>query len=364
MENVYHVGMDVHKETVELSIFRNWDNKPLFEKRVPNCMEKILPILERLERDGRVTSCYEAGCMGFTLQRDLARMGIACQVVAPGKLPRRPTDRVKTDRRDARNLARLMRAGEAPAIHVPDEEDESVRDYLRARDDLQGDVKRAKQRLLKFLLRLGHRYETPRHWTQRHRAWLKSIQFTHETQKETFNVYYARVIDLEGRLCDMDRRIEEMARSERYRSMVDRLRCLRGVDYLTSMAFICEIGDFRRFPSAESFMAYLGLVPGEHSSGEKRHQGGITKSGNSHLRRLLIESGWHYRHQPVPGKRLRSRRAGQAPEIIAYADRAARRLNKKFTRLVFKGKPRQVAVTAVARELAGFIWGLMTDSIA
>jgi len=364
METVYHVGMDVHKETVELSVFRNWEEEPLFEKRIPNRMEKIMPIFERLDRDGRIKCCYEAGCMGFTLQRQLDRAGIFCQVIAPGKLPRRPTDRIKTDRRDARNLARLMRAGEAPAIHVPDEEDESVRDYLRARDDLQGDLKRAKQRLLKFLLRLGHSYESQSYWTLKHRAWLKSIHFTHVMQKETFDTYYAHVVDIEERLRDMDRRIEEIARSQRYRSRVDRLRCLRGVDYLTAMAFICEICDFRRFPSAESFMAYLGLVPGEHSSGEKRHQRSITKAGNSHLRRLLVESSWHYRYTAVPGKRLRSRQAGQEPEVIAYSDRASRRLQKKFSRLTSKGKTGQVAVTAVARELSGFIWGLMTDSIA
>lgn len=363
METIYHVGMDVHKETIEISVFRNWDEEPFFEKRIPNSLEKIMPIIERLKQDGSVEACYEAGCLGFTLHRQLVQTGTICRVIAPGKLPRRPTDRIKTDRRDARNLARLMRAGEAPAIYVPDDEDESVRDYLRARDDLQGDLKRAKQRLLKFLLRLGHRYEAHRYWTQKHREWLKGIQFTHAMQKETFNIYYARVLDLEGRLHDVDRRIEEAARLPRYRSQVDRLRCLHGVDYLTAMAFVCEICDFRRFPRAESFMAYLGLVPGEHSSGEKRNQRGITKSGNSHLRRLLIESSWHYRYTAVPGKRLRSRRDGQAPEVIAYADRASRRLQKKFSRLTFKGKPGPVAVTAVARELAGFIWGLMTDSI-
>lgn len=363
MENVYHVGMDVHKETVEISVFRNWEIEPLFEKRIPNTMEKITSIIRRLEKDGRVEACYEAGCMGFTLQRHLTQAGTPCRVIAPGKLPRRPTDRVKTDRRDARNLARLMRAGEAEAIHVPDAGDEVARDYIRARDDIQGDLKRSKQRLMKYLLRGGYRYDTNRYWTQKHRTWLKSLQFTDKLQKETFDVYYARIVELEEVLRSMNRSIEEIARSERYRSRVDRLRCFRGVDYLTAMAFICEVGDFRRFQSAESFMAYLGLVPGEHSSGEKRHRTGITKSGNAYLRRLLVESGWHFRYTAVPGKGLRSRRAGQDPEVIAYADRAARRLEKKFSRLVFKGKPGQVGVTAVARELAGFIWGMMTDSI-
>jgi transposase len=364
MENVYHVGLDVHKETVEMSVFYNWNQEPEFEKRMNNDQGKIISQLKKLQKNGRVAVCYEAGCMGFVLKRALDEAGIDCHVVSPGKLPRKPTDKIKTDRRDARNLAKLHRAGETEAIYIPTDEDEATRDYIRARDDIKLDLKRAKQQLLKFLLRYGYRYETNRYWTGKHRKWMKGITFLHLMHKETFETYYTRILELEERLVFMEARITEIAQTERYRESVNHLRCFKGIDYLIALALVCEVGDFRRFPDAGSFMAYLGLVPREHSSGEKRRQGGITKSGNGHIRRLLIESSWHYRYQSPPGKRLTSRRVGQNIEVIAYADKGMRRLQKKFSKLLFKGKSKNATVTAVARELAGFIWGVMNNKIA
>jgi len=364
MGTVYHVGLDVHKETIEVSVFRNWNQQPEYEKRVRNDHKTIIKQLKKLQKDGHVETCYEAGCMGFTLKRALEESGISCRIVSPGKLPRKPTDRIKTDRRDARNLARALRAGEAEGIYVPSQEDEATRDYIRARDDVKLELKRAKQQLLKFLLRLGHCYETNRYWTGKHKRWMKSIVFSQPIHTETFETYYARILELEERIVLMGGRIVEIASSDRYKEPVNMLRCFKGIDYLTALAFVCEVGDFRRFPTAESFMAYLGLVPREHSSGEKRRQGGITKSGNGHLRRLLIESSQHYCYPSAPSRRLTLRRVGQKAEIIAYADKAMRRLQKKHYKLVRRGKSRNLAVTAVSRELAGFIWGLMNNKIA
>jgi transposase len=363
MENVYYVGMDVHKETVQISIFRDFDREPEFEIQLENNEKKILELLEKYQNKGVVRACYEAGCMGFTLKRFLEASHLECHVIAPGKIPRKPGDRIKTDRRDARNLAKLLRTKEAVIIHVPTVDDEATRDYIRARDDAKLELKRIKQQILKFFLRLGYTYDGIRYWTARHRKWMKEITFAHPVHKETFESYYIRLGELEEHLFHMEGRIVELSQSERYKEKVDKLRCFKGVDYLIALAITCEIGDFRRFRDAGSFMAYLGLVPREHSSGEKRWQGGITKTGNTHLRRLLIEASWHYRYQQAPSRRLSLRRTGQKTEVIAYADKALRRLQKKFIKMVFRGKSKKVAVTAVAREFSGFIWGMMTETL-
>ena len=364
MENVYHVGLDVHKETVEMSVFRNWDQEPEFEKRMSNDHRKIISYVKKLQQRGQVSVCYEAGCMGFTLKRAFDEAGIESRIISPGKMPRKPGERIKTDRRDARNLAKLLRSGEADAIYIPTAEDEAARDYLRARDDIKRELKRAKQQLLTFFLRHEFHYEINRYWTGKHRQWMKSLVFSQPMHQETFDLYYVRIVELEERLVLIDERIVAIAQSERFREKVHVLRCFKGIDYLTALSFVCEVGDFRRFPNASSFMAYLGLIPRETSSGEKRRLGGITKSGNSHLRCLIVESSWHYRYSSRPYRRLTLRRIGQKHEVIAYADKAMRRLQKKFAKLIHKGKSSNCAVIAVSRELAGFIWGVMNNKIA
>jgi len=359
MVRLYYVGMDVHKETIDVLIFRDPGRQPYLERRIPNREQTVRKLFGKLLSHGSVIACYEAGCMGFELQRLLEGMGITSIVTAPGKVPRRTTDRVKTDRRDARRLAEQLRAGTLEAIHIPSREDEAVRDYLRAREDVRGEQVKAKQRLQKYLLRHGYVYESVRYWTLRHDRWLRGLEFDKPLLKETFDQYYYRIQELREQLRCMDKRIEEIALSEEYACRVKKLRCLKGIDYMTALSIVCEVGDFKRFGHAESFMSFLGLVPQERSSGEKRRQGGITKSGNTHIRKLLIESSWHYRYKSLPSKRLTERRRGQPSEIIAYADRAMRRLQGKYFHLLLKGKRPQVAVTAVARELAGFVWGLM-----
>ncbi len=262
----------------------------------------------------------------------------------------------KTYRRDARDLAQQLRAETLEAIHIPSREDEAARDYLRAREDVRLELKKTKQRLHRFLLRHGYVYDSTRYWTLRHDRWLRSLGFDRLMLKETFDEYYFMMKGLTEKLRLMEKRIEEIALSEAYAERVQRLRCLKGIDYLTAVSIVSEVGDFRRFWNAEAFMAYLRVVPREFSSGHKRRQGGITKTGNTRLRNLLIESSWHYRYKSAPSKRLTERREGQSAEIIAYADKAMGRLQGKFFRLILKGKTPQAAVTAVARELAGFVW--------
>jgi transposase len=291
-------------------------------------------------------------------------MGVEVVVAAPGKLPRKSSERIKTDQRDARTLAIYLRNGDIEAIHIPTVDNEVARDYPRAREDVRLDLVRTKQRLQKFLLRHGYVYESNRYWTGRHDKWLHALEFSTPLMRETFDEYYYGIKWLEERLRMMDKRIEEIAVSEPYVACVNKLRYFKGVDYPTALSILCEVGDFRRFRSAEAFMAFLGLVPGEYSSGSRRRQGGITKSENTHLRKLLIEASWHYRYKSAPGKRLAERRYGQPVELIAYADRAMRRLQGKFFKLVLRGKSSQTAVTAVPWELAGFIWGMMVGQTA
>jgi len=364
METVFYVGMDVHKDSIQVAVLKDGCARCEVEQRLPYDFKKVRKLFSSLQRKGTVLAAYEAGSMGFDLARLLSEMTIQCIVAAPGKIARKPGDRVKTDRRDALMIARLLRSTELEAVHVPTREDEAVRDYLRARADLKLDNTRSKQRLSKFLLRHGYLYEGS-FWTLRHMEWMKSIEFSLPMLADTFARYLETLLTQKERLRGMDTQIETLATGARYSEGVARLRCLKGIDYLTALSLICEVGDFRRFERAQQFMGFLGIVPGERSSGPKRRQGGITKAGNVHLRKLLVEASWHYRYHSCASKSLIERRAGQKPEVIAYAERARERLQNKFSRLVHgKFKKSQVAVTAVARELAGFVWGLMVGKVA
>jgi transposase len=354
--------MDVHSTSVHAVVLAGDQVEPESEQSLPYDFAKLRRPFQRLLRRGPVIAAYEAGCMGFELARFLEDLNVPCVVAAPGKLPRKPTDRIKTDRRDALKLARLLRSGELDAVRIPSRDDEAVRDYLRARGDLRADLMATKHRLQKFLLRHGQLYPGDL-WTKAHREWLQHLDLGSARLIQTFECYLAVLLDQEERLRGMDADIKAMATSPRYLLAVSKLRCLRGIDYLTALSLVCEVGDFKRFATAAHFMAFLGLVPREHSSGTKRLQGGITKTGNTHLRRLLVEAAWHYRYGSPPSKQLRERRAGQPPEVIAYANRAMARLHRKYMRLVMdKNRKSQVAVTAVARELAGFVWGLMVGA--
>jgi transposase len=321
----------------------------------------VVRFVERLRRNRSVQCCYEAGPCGFDLQRAITAAGIPCDVIAPSLIPRRAGDRVKTDRRDAAQLAILYRAGALTAIHIPTEEEEAARDLLRCREDIRTDLLRARHRLSKFLLRHGRRFTaTKKAWTKRHAAWLQAQQWTLPALEQTHRAYVRAVDEAVGRLQAVEAELHDLLTIEPLRARVERLRCFRGIDNLTALTIAAELGDARRFPSAPRVMGFTGLVPSEHSSGPKQARGAITKTGNAHLRRVLVESAWHYRHHPFLGRALRLRQRGAPPAIIEQAWHAQQRLHRRYRRLAARGKPKQHIVTAIARELTGFLWAALT----
>lgn len=356
MGSIRYVGMDVDKLGISLAVLDDGASRPEIEKRIRHEANAIQGELKRLQAGGwELRTCYEAGPCGYELKRLLERMGVQCAVVAPGLVPQRPSDRVKTNRLDALKLARMYRAGELVAIHVPTEETEAVRDFVRLREDMKEAQARCRHQLAKFVLRHGQIYEG-KLWSQRHQRWIQALKWQQPALQATFDQYWYSLSELNERLRRCDLQILEYATQERWQAPVGRLRCFRGIDTLTGLALVSEIEDFRRFAHPRMLMGYLGFGVSEWSTGEHQHRGGITKAGNIHLRRLLVESAWHYRHKPGVGQRLRQRRAGQPESVIALADRAMKRLNYRFLRLQAKGKSPHKTVVAVARELAGFIW--------
>jgi len=323
----------------------------------------ILRFVKRLQRDvGSVSCCYEAGPCGFELQRAMAAEGIPCQVIAPALIPRRAGDRIKTDRRDAAQLAVLYRAGALTAIHVPTDQEEAVRDLLRCREDIRTDLLRARHRLSKFLLRHGRRFTaTKSTWSQRHHAWLRAQTWPLPALTYTHEAYLRAIDETVARLRAVEAHLHELVTLEPLHTRVQRLRCFRGMDDITALTIAAELGDARRFPSARGLMAYAGLIPSEHSSGAKRARGAITKTANAHLRRVLVEAAWHYRHHPFIGKQLR-RRQREGPEAARITGWCAQqRLYRRYQRLAARGKPKQHVVTAIARELTGFVWATLTQ---
>lgn len=291
-------------------------------------------------------------------------MGIPCEVVAPALIPRKPGERIETDRRDARKLVRLYRAGELTPIRVPTPEEEAVRDLVRAREDVRRDLTAARHRLSKFLLRHGRLFSQGKKWTQRFGRWLRTQTFDRPAERVTFEHYVLQVLHLGERPEALEQEIAAVAQTEPYRPAVRRLACLRGISTLSAMTLLAEIQDFRRFAHPRQLMAFVGLVPSEHSSGPKQRRGSITKTGNGHARRILVEAAWAYRHPPALGPRTRRLLADQPPEVLVQVRKAHLRLHKRYARLVGRGKRAQVAVTAVARELCGFVWALMTREAA
>lgn len=359
------VGMDVHKSSIVVAVLEDDQaESEAFTVTIENEPKAIRRLMKRLGRDGsELGTCYEAGPCGFDLHRMLDEMDIACDVIAPSLIPKKAGERIKTDRRDARKLASLYRAGLLTSISVPNEDQEAIRDLVRSRESVVRDVRAARHQLIKFLLRRGRIFRETRNWTLKHRAWIRRQIFEHAATQKAFEHYRTHLEYLEERRSELEAEIKAIAEDEPYQSAVGRLMCLRGVKVITAMILISEIYDFRRFASAPAFTAYLGLVPSEYSSGGPGHQkrGGITKTGNSHVRRALVEAAWHYRHQPSLKGALKERITGQPPGVVRHAWKAQRRLHRTFWKMVAKGKQTPVAATAVARELAGFVWALMVD---
>src|SRR6266511_685014 len=349
------VGLDVHARSIRLAAVRA---EELLEERTLSYDEDAVERL--LRRWPGARCCSEAGPPGFGLYRHLVERGIDCAVVAPGLVPQRPGDRVKTDPRDARKLARLLAGGLLEPIQVPSPELEAIRDLVRAREDARLDRMRDRHRLSKFCLRHGRLLPTSA-WTVTRRKWLGEQRFVHTAEQITFDSYLHAIDLVDARIEQLEHAIRETAERGPWRKLVARLRCLRGIDTLSALGIVAEIGDFNRFRTAEEFMAFVGLVPSEHSSGEHRRQGSITKVGNSHVRRLLVEAAWHARRQPKVGYELARRQRGQEPLVLERAWRCQQRLHQRWQRMAGRGKPHQKIVVACARELTGFVWAIATE---
>jgi transposase len=353
------VAFDQHAASVVAAVLLPGQPTPSLQPIAAD-LPAIGRFVARLARQGAVRCCYEAGPCGFELQRFLSGRQVSCDIIAPSLIPRRSGDRIKTDRRDARQLAILYRAGALTAIHIPTEQEEAARDLLRCREDIRADLLRARHRLSKFLLRHGRRFTgTKKAWTRGHAAWLRTQTWPMTALAQTHAAYQRAVDEAVARLRSVEDDLRTVLDLEPLRRRVQRLRCFRGIDDLTALTIAAELGDPRRFASAPRTMAFVGLVPSEHSSGTKHARGAITKTGNAHLRRVLVEAAWHYRHRPFVGGALRRRQQGAPAAIIAQAWTAQQRLHRRYHRLAGRGKPHQHVITAVARELTGFVWAAL-----
>ena len=360
MQSTTIIAFDQHAATTVAAVLLPGHRTSALHTRTSDTVT-VVRFVERLRRQGPVQCGYEAGPCGFEVQRALTARQVPCDVIAPALIPRRAGDRIKTDRRDASQLAVLYRAGALTAIHIPTDQEEAARDLLRCREDIRADVLRARHRLSKFLLRHGRRFTaTKKAWSKRHDAWLRSQTWPLAALEQTHRADLRTVDEAVARLRSVDDELQALVDDTVLRDRVARLRCFRGIDELTALTIAAELGDARRFATAPSLMAFVGLIPSEHSSGTKRARGAITKTGNAHVRRVLVEAAWHYRHHPFVGETLRARQRGAPPAVIAQAWTAQQRLHRRYGRFAARGKPKQHIVTAVARELTGFVWAALT----
>lgn len=361
MSSTIYVGMDVHKDSVMVAVFEGQATEAQLVERLPNDLRRLRRLFERLAKRGDVRACYEASGAGYVLHREITSWGHQCDVVAPSLTPQRPGDLRKHDRRDAIQLARLYRAGELVAIRVPNPAEERVRDLVRCRQTFQREILRSRHYVTTFLARRGIVFREGTPWTRKHRRWLESILHVLEPEDRWVFGEYLALLDYKiSRRDDLDEQIEAIAFSPAYRPFVDRLRCFRGINTLAAMTLATEIGDWRRFERPQQLMAYLGLVPSEHSSGGREHKGSITKAGNSRCRHVLVQAAWKYRHRPAIGVDLEKRQRGQPGHVIAHAWKAQHRLYKLYHRIANR-KSNQIAAVAAARELVGFLWAVMRD---
>lgn len=356
---IKYVGLDVHGKTIAVAVADGGSGEARFMGEIVNTPEAMTKLVKQLKTRGvKLAFCYEAGPCGYVIHRQLLALGQDCQVVAPSLIPKKAGDRVKTDRRDSLMLARLHRAGELTAVWVPDGEHEALRDLTRARSDMKDLERRGRQRLLAFLLRHGRRHEGKSHWTQAHFRWLETVKFDHPAQQIVMQEYIDTVLSCGKRVLALEKQIEQAARASVVWPVIEALMALRGVQLLTATTTAAEIGDLKRFASAPQLMAYLGLVPSEHSSGERQRRGGITKTGNSEVRRVLVEAAWTYRFPARKTRTLQKRAECCDEKVQVIAWDAQKRLCQRYRHLTDAGKLKVQATTAVARELAGFIWAI------
>jgi len=353
------LAMDVHKNTISTAVLEPGSTSPLVDK-VSADDESVRRLIGRFVAPSQVWACYEAGPTGYELHRMLTGAGMRCEVIAPSLIPTRPGDRVKTDRRDARRLALLFRGGQLTSVRVPAAAEEAVRDLCRARADMIIDRTRARHRLGKFLLRHGRVWRGGENWTLKHHVWIRAQRFDDPALTATFNHYQATLTAREAAVDAIDADVTHYYTQPPFLDAVARLCAYRGITELGALTLASEVCDWRRFPTASTFMGFCGLVPCESSSGERTHRGGITHAGNTHLRTQLVESAWAYKSRPAAGPVITKRQAGLDPTVVARAWKAQLRLCGKFRRLDARKTNRKIVVTAIARELAGFVWAEMT----
>ncbi|HTR69449.1 MAG TPA: IS110 family transposase [Mycobacteriales bacterium] len=355
-----HLGLDVHKDSITVGVLEP-DAQAAVMTRLSSDDDAVRRLVGKFADKKRLKVCYEAGPTGFTLARTLRGWGVDCEVIAPSRIPKQSGDRVKTDKRDAATLAVLHRAGLLTPIRVPTEGEEALRDLCRARQDTYDDLKRVRRRLLAFLLRHGQVYRASSTWTREHQQWLNQVQVTEPAARAAFEHYLAVERLRETELDAMTRELLGWVDREPFTTPVHRLAAYRGVGYISALGITAEIGEWTRFARATGFMAFTGLVPSEYSSGERRHQGQITKAGNVYVRTHLVESAWQYRHHPAIGAELRRRHAHVGPDTVARSWKAQQRLCGRYRRMTARLVNPNVTVTAIARELGGFLWAEMTS---
>ncbi len=358
-----YVGLDVHKETIAVALAYPGRGEPEYRGEIAHTRKAVDKLIERLSREfeGAVMLfCYEAGPCGYGLHRQILGAGHDCDVVAPSLIPKKVGERIKTDRRDALKLARLLRAGELTGIWVPDEEQEAMRDLCRARADMKSQEHKARQQLNAFVLRHGQHWPAGKtRWTASHYNWLESLKFSHDWQQVVLQEYIDAAKAATQRVTDMMSQMLRVLPQWRMAPVVDALTALRGIDKLSAMTLLAELGDISRFQSPKQLMAYLGLVPTEHSSGVIRRQGGITLTGNVHARRTLVESAWSYRFPARQTAHLKRKAAAASDEAKAIGWRAQKRLCGRYRTLTQAGKNTKLVCVAIARELVGFIWDIV-----
>jgi len=361
-KNTRYVGLDVHAETIAAAIAEGRGQVRALGE-FPNRPESVRKFIEKLGGSEGLKVCYEAGPTGYALYWQLMKLGVECEVIAPSLVPKKASERIKTDRRDALKLAQLYQAGMLTVVWVPDGAHEALRDLVRAREAAKQDESRAKHRLVKYLLRNGLRNpENRKAWSARWWAWVHDLQFEHEEQRLTLDDCIAEVLHMGERVSRLDLAIDRAVESApaQKKAVIEALQALRGVAKLTAVTLVTEVGTFQRFRKPTELMGYTGLVPSEHSSGEQESKGKITRTGNAHLRRVLGEAAWHARHRPWLNTRLKALLPTLPAEVSEIAWKAQQRLHRKFVTLTYHRKPAGKVATAVARELVGFIWAIGT----
>ena len=372
MNRIIKIGMDVHSTNYTLCAMEptiGAEDRIFGEIQVAPDYKEILCFIESLKMklgffdDYSIECGYEAGCLGYTLYHQLTGAGIKCVILAPSTMLTQQGQRIKTDRRDALLIAQCLCYGGYHPVYIPTGEDDAVKEYVRMRDDHKLALKKLKQQINAFVLRHGHQYAGTK-WTIKHLIWLSKLEL-HPMYRETLNEYMTSYEEQEAKIERYDKRIEEIAANARYKDKAEKLGCFLGIRTHTALSLIVETGDFKRFAKGNTYAAFLGLAPGEHSSSTSINRLGISKTGNAHLRCLLIEAAKSICKGAIghKSKELRSRQNGQSAEVIAYADKANTRLRSKYYRMIRHGKKKNVSVAAVARELACFIWGMMTGNI-